>query len=245
MPKKTTTNTDAATDTVTDTTTDAAGTTDVSQLGSEVTAVLITADSTAAQRVQELQWAHQARASLLNRTAAALKKQLGDNDPRVKAAEAALAAANLTAARVGVAQQQVATPDVQVSATGWALQGRAFDAQLKPVSGFTVFLVDGTNTYQQPYGFSYTDDTGYFLLNYAGPDAATKGTSATGKTAGAPSLFVAVVDANAQPVYLGTTPFQPVSGAASYQNITVSNAPIGDPPAQIRNVAMPKAKKGS
>ncbi len=246
MPKKTTT-TDATTDTVADTFTNAASTPEASQLGSEVAAVLVTADTTAAQRVQELQWAHQARASLLTRTAAALKKQLGDSDPRVKSAEAALAAANLTAARVGMAQRQVATVDPQVSASGWALHGRVFDAQLQPASGFTVFLVDASNTYQQAYGFAYTDSTGYFLLNYPGPDTAAKGTSATAKTAAAPGLFVEVADANAQPVYLSTLPFQPVSGAATYQNITLSpgNAPIGDPPSQIRDVAIPKPKKGA
>ena len=241
MPKKSTT-TDA-TDTATDTATNDAGTPDASQLGSETAAVLATADTTAAQRVQELQWAHQARVSLLTRTAATLKKHLGDDDPQVKSAEAALAAASLKAARVGMAQRQVATVEPQVSASGWALQGRVFDAQLQPVSSFTVFLVDASNNYQQAYGFAYTDTTGYFLLNYPGTNSATKGDSTT-KPASAPNLFVAVTDANAQPVYLSTTPFQPVSGAATYQSITLSpgNAPLGDPPSQIRDVAMPKPK---
>jgi hypothetical protein len=239
MAKKTTT---------TDTATNDAGTPDPSQLGPEITTTLATADTTAAQRVQELQWVHQARVSQLTRTAAALMTQYGSNDSRVKSAEAALAAANLTAARVGMAQRQAATIEPQVSASGWALHGRVFDAQLQPVSGFTVFLVDASKTYQQAYGFAYTDNTGYFLLNYPGPDAATKAGSATSvKAAAAPDLFVEVTDANAAPVYLSTTPFQPVPGTATYQNITLTpgNASIGDPPAQIRNVAMPKPKKGA
>ena len=50
---------------------------------------------------------------------------------------------------------------------GWALHGRVFNTQLQPISGLTVFLVDASKTYQQAYGFAYTDDTGYFLLNYS------------------------------------------------------------------------------
>jgi hypothetical protein len=239
MAKKTTT-TDAATND--------SGTPDASQLGSEVTTALATADTTAAQRIQDLQWVHQARVSQLTRTAAALQAQYGGNDPGVKSAEAAVAAANLTAARIGMAQRQAATIEPQISVSGWALHGRVFDAQLQPVSGFTVFLVDASKTYQQAYGFAYTDNTGYFLLNYPGPDAATKANSATSaKEAAAPDLFVEVADANAAPVYLCTTPFQPVPGTATYQNITLTpgNASIGDPPAQIRKVAIPKSKKGA
>ena len=234
--------------TTTDAATIDASTPDASQLGPEITAALGTADTTAAQRIQDLQWVHQARVSQLTRTAAALKAQYGANDPGVKSAEAAVAAGNLTAARAGMAQRQAATSQPQVSANDWALHGRVFDAQLQPVSGFTVFLVDASKTYQQAYGFAYTDGTGYFLLNYPGPDAATQDKSAaSAKQPAAPDLFVEVADAKAQPVYLSTTPFQPVPGSATYQNITLSagNAPIGDPPAQIRNTAIPKSEKSA
>ena len=230
--------------TTTDTTT---GTSmpDASQLGAEVTNSLATADTTAAQRLRNLQWVYGARVSQLTRTAAALKVRYGANDPKVKAAEAAATAASTTAGQVGMAQLQAATADPTVSATGWALQGRVFNAQLQPVSGYTVFLVDASKTYQQAYGFAYTDDTGYFLLNYGGTDAATQDKSA--KQAAAPNLFVEVADTKAQPVYLSTTAFQPAPGSATYQNITLSpgNASIGDPPTQIRDVAIPKSDKGS
>ncbi len=239
MVKKTTT-ADAATNN--------AGTPDASQLGPEITTNLATADTTAAQRIQDLQWVYQARVSQLTRTAAALKAQYGGSDPGAKSAESAVAAANLTASRVSMARYQATTVEPQVSASGWALHGRVFDAQLQPVSGFTVFLVDVSKTYQQAYGFAYTDNTGYFLLNYPGPDAATKANSATSAQAGAGlDLFVEIVDANARPVYLSTRPFQPVPGTATYQNITLTSgkASIGDPPAQIRHVAIPKSKKGA
>ena len=181
---------------------------DASQLGAEISTALATADTTVAQRILELQRVRQARVAQLTRTAAALKAQYGASDASVKAAEANVAAATLTAARIGMAQRQAATPDPQVSANGWALHGRVFDATLHPMSGFTVFLVDGTNAYQQNYGFSYTDDSGYHRLTYPGPDAAVQDKST--KAGSAPDLFVEVTNAKGEPVYLSATPFSPL-----------------------------------
>ena len=67
---------------------------DMSDIGNQVTSNLASADNIAAQRVQTLTWVHQARAAQLSRTAATLKAQYGANDPGVKNAEAAVAAAN-------------------------------------------------------------------------------------------------------------------------------------------------------
>lgn len=217
---------------------------DMSDIGNQVTSNLTSADDIAAQRVQTLMWVHQARAAQLSRTAATLKAQYGPNDPGVKSAEAAVAAANADAARVGVVHQQVTTPEPQVASSGWALHGRVFDPDLKPVSGFTVFLVDAAKAYQQTYGFAYTDDTGYFLLNYAGSSPASRGRSATA-TQAQPELFVEITDSKAKPVYLSPTAFQPVLGSATYQNIALpaGDQAIGAPPPQIRKVALPKPKK--
>lgn len=216
---------------------------DASQLGAQITTSLATADTTAAQRIQDLQRVHQARDLQLTRTAVALKAQYGANDAGVKAAAANVATATLTAARIGMAQRQTATPDPQVSASGWALQGRVFDSQLQPVSGFTVFLVDASKTYQERYGFAYTDASGYFLLNYGGSDAAAQDKSA--KAAPAPDLFIEVANTKAEPVYLSTAPFQPTVGGATYWNAVLPSGtvPIGDPPPQIRDVAFPPTGK--
>jgi hypothetical protein len=218
---------------------------DASQISGELTAALASADSTAAVRVQNLQWVHQARLSHLSRTAASLKAQYGADDPGVKAAEAAAAAANVAAARVSMVHQQLTTVDPQFALNGWALHGRVFSAQLQPVSGFTVFLVDAAKTYQQAYGFAYTDDTGYFLLKYAGPDSESQDRSQMATQAAAvPQLFIEVADTKALPVHLSTTAFEPVVGAATYQNITLRDGDhaIGDPPPEIRNIALPARK---
>jgi hypothetical protein len=97
-----------------------------------------------------------------------------------------------------------------------------------------VFLADAEKAYQRAYGFAYTDNTGYFLLNYPGPASADR-------QAPAPQLFLEVADAKAQPVYLSTTPFQPAPGTVTYQNVILPSGdqPIGNPPNPIRKTAMP------
>src|SRR6516164_6255809 len=95
--------------------------TDLADIGTQITSNLAAADDIAAQRVQTLAWVHQARAAQLSRTAASLKAQYGPNDPGVKSAEAAVAAANATSAQVAVVHHQVTTAAPQIAATGWAL----------------------------------------------------------------------------------------------------------------------------
>jgi hypothetical protein len=216
----------------------------MSDIGNQVTSNLASADNIAALRLETLTWVHQARAAQLSRTASTLKTQYGPDDPGVKSAEAAVGAANADAARVALVHQQVTTPEPQVASSGWVLHGRVFDPELKPIPGFTVFLVDTAKAYQQAYGFAYTDDTGYFLLNYEGGDPASRGKSATA-TQAQPELFIAIADDKAMPVHLSPKAHRPVLGRATYKNIILQadDQAIGAPPPDIRAVALPKTKK--
>jgi hypothetical protein len=218
----------------------------LSQITGEFNDALASADTNVAQGVQVLQQVHKARLSLLTRTAATLQAQYGADDPRVKAAQAAVTATTATVGRIAAVSKQLAAVVPPVSAKGWALYGHVFDDEQpapKPLARYTVFLVDDQKTYQEAYGFAYTDETGYFLLSYSGTAA---GAGAQGKTASsaAPKLFVEIADTKAQPVYLSTTPIQLTPGIATYQNITIPSGsqPIGDPPEAIRKVAMPGQK---
>jgi hypothetical protein len=223
------------------------------ELQTQISSGLTTADNTAAQGIGTLKLVHQARVVHLTRTAAFLSKKYGAGDPRTKDAQDAVAAEQVTVARVSMVHQQVSTPAPQVPTTGWTLYGRVFNAQMQPVTGYTVFLVDAQKAYQQAYGFSYTDNTGYFQIDYAGPKATnpTAGTpaadapTATAAASATPQLFVEVVNTKAQPVHLRTTAFQPVIGNATYQNIVLpaGEKPIGVPSPEIRAVALPKRKK--
>jgi hypothetical protein len=219
------------------------------EMASELQNTLSSADSLAAQRVQNLQLVYQARLSRLTRELNALKaEQAPESD--VKAAEAAVAAGTYTAARAAVVHQQLTTAEPAIAQNGWVLHGRVFDVNLKPVSGFTVFLVDAQKTYQQAYGFAFTDNTGYFLINYPGPESSAKAEPqstqpSTPQSSTTPQLFLEIANTNAQPVYLSDIAFEPAAGSATYQNVTLSpgSQPIGDPPKEIRDIAMPPNRK--
>jgi len=207
----------------------------IDQLNEAVTGALGSADTSSTQTILNLKRVNQARLSQLTRTAVALKAQYGADNARVVAAEAAVSARQAAVNRISVVHQQVGTLAPQVSATGWALQGRVFSSTLEPAERYTVFLVDATKIFQQQYGFAYTDSTGYFLINYPGDPAGTPSQSP-------PQLYLEIANANAQPVYLATAAFSPAPGSATYQNVTlpVGEQPIGDPPDPIRGVALPK-----
>jgi hypothetical protein len=202
------------------------------QLGAAVTTAVGAADAGGSQSIHNLTLVHSARLSQLKRTAATLEQQYGANDPYVKAAEAAVKTGTARVARLSAVHQQASTPAPQVSATGWALQGRVFNSTLQPVQHLTVFLVDANKTFQREYGFAYTDSTGYFLIIFSG--------SADGQT-NAPQLFMEIANAIGKPIYLGTDFFSPAPGSTTYRNITLPTGeqPIGNPPANIRKGSIP------
>jgi hypothetical protein len=241
----------------------------VAEINNSVASELSTADSTATQAVQSSSNIYNARLLQQTRAAASITARFGASSPQAAAAEAKVTASKATVARVTILNQQVSAPTPQVSATGWALYGHVYNAQLQPVSAYTVFLVDAKNAYQSAYGFTYTDSTGYFLISFAGDPASSQsqdGSSSprrrrsqaeAGRThpgeedqrsepaqpaaQTSSPLFIEIANANAQPVYLSKTAFQPTLGAATYQNITLpaGEAPIGDPPPAIRQIALP------
>jgi hypothetical protein len=213
----------------------------LSEIMSEFSKTLTAADSSAAQGIQALRQVHQARLSLLTRTAATLKSQYGAEDPRVKAAQTAVTATTETVGRIALVSQQLSTPVPQVSANGWVLHGHVFDAEQaspKPLARYTVFLVDSQNTYQEAYGFTYTDELGYFQLSYDGTESKIPSHAA-------PELFIEVANTKGQPVYLDDNAFQPMPGSATYREVVSGTQPIGDPPDAIRNIAMPGQKEPS
>lgn len=205
---------------------------------------LTAADATSADRIRSLGQVHQACMSRLARTAAALTAQYGASSSQATAAQAAVNATQSVVSSIQLVQQQVTTSAPDVAATGWALHGRVYDAQLNPAARHTVFLVDAKRNYLNEYGFAYTDSTGYFLINHAGGK-----TRATGKnsasTEAATDIFIQVANPRAKPVYLSEVAFQPNVGKATYQNITLPAAEpdLGDPPPEIRKVALPPRKK--
>jgi hypothetical protein len=232
------------------------------QVNTGVTAAVTGADATSADRVQNLSLVHQSRVNRLTRTAGTAAAQYGAKSAQAVAAQAAVTSAQTVAGRIALVQRQLATPAPQVATAGWALHGRVYDAKQQPVAGHTVFLVDAQNNYVSAAGFAYTDDTGYFLIEVSDTDSqsstrkhASSAAKSAAKTAAAPApaapaaalngpLFIQIANKKAKPVYLSSTPFEPVVGTAAYQNIPLpAGEPVlGDPPEAIRAVALPKSK---
>jgi len=227
-----------------------------------------------------------ARVSSLKRAAAAAVATYGADSQQATDANQAVTTAQAKTGQLQVVSQKASTTPPAVAVTGWALHGRVYDANLNPQQRYTVFLVDAQNNYIGDYGFSYTDSTGYFLLQYKGAPAsdsskasesraassdvavvaveenkdyidliailepedslpssegAARSSAKTASKSSAPQAFVQVCDANANPVFSSSSPIAPVKGQAVYQVLTLpaSGQSLGDPPAEIRAVAMP------
>jgi hypothetical protein len=249
-------------------------------------AVATDADTRTAAGVATLGLVQQARLSRLNRAAATAVATYGQGSSQAAAAQEAVAATQTASSRLTMLHQQLTTTPPTVATAGWALHGRVYDSNLNPLASYTVFLVDSQNNYLSDCGFSYTDATGYFLINYDGTAATPQSSTASQTSAGAPAgqptstpssttsgsssqdstssgssaqssttpaaaqdaappqAFLQIADDKANPVLLSTTAFEPSTGQATYQMVTIpaGAAPLGDPPAQVRAAALPPTK---
>jgi hypothetical protein len=205
----------------------------------DIAAALTAADGVATSNLHVVSLVHKARLAQLTRTAAKTTARYGASSKQATAAQAAVTKEKMMVSHVAMISQQASTPAPQVAAAGWALYGRVYTADSQPASAYCVFLVDAEKAYQAAYGFSYTDATGYFLINFVGTPAQTPAPATTAQSP--PQLFVEVANASGLPVYLATTAFKPAVGVATYQNVVLpaGGQPIGDPPADIRKVALP------
>jgi hypothetical protein len=231
----------------------------IDDLNSPSQTVVSAADGQAATSVSTLGLIQQARLTNQNRAVTLAEAQFGKDSKQATTARQAVTTTKAASARINVLSQQVSTTSPAVTASGWALQGRIYSSELAPLAGYTVFLVDAQKNYQNEYGFAYTDDTGYFLISYDVGTATGQpsgGDTSVGATGGettaqpaaaatappaATQLFLQVADANANPVLLSEKAFVPVAGQATYQAVTLPAGAkkIGDPPAQLRSVALP------
>ncbi|MGD0830502.1 MAG: DUF6519 domain-containing protein [Terracidiphilus sp.] len=194
-------------------------------------------DTVSTSRVQQLSLTHQARIAQYTRIASVVTAQSGSTSPQAVAANAVVAASQTTVARIAMIKRQVSASAPAVAAAGWALYGAVYNSSNAPVSAYSLYFVDATNTYQNTFGIAYTAADGSFQLVYAGPPA--------GQTAPTTPLFVQVCNASGDPVYTSPTAFSPTVGAATYQVITLpaGEKPIGKLPIVFRDVAIPTLNK--
>ena len=194
-------------------------------------------DTTSATSIQQLGVTHQARLAQYTRIAAAVTTQSGATSKLAIAADAVVTASQTTVARIAIIKQQISIPAPAVTATGWALYGAVYNFSNAPVAAYSLYFVDGSNTYQNAFGVAYTAADGSFHIVYAGP--------AAGQAAPTAAIFVQVCNATGDPIYTSTTAFTPTPGAATYQVITLpaGEKPIGKLPVVFKDVAIPKLAK--
>jgi len=134
-------------------------------------------------------------------------------------------------------KQQMTVPPPAVTATGWAIYGVVYNSSKAPVSGYSLYFVDSTNTYQSAFGVAYTGSDGSFQIVYAGP--------AAGQNAPTTALYLQISNATGDPIYSSPTAFTPTTGTATYQVITLpaGEKPIGVLPVVFRGVTIPEVNK--
>jgi hypothetical protein len=194
-------------------------------------------DTVSASRIQQLSSVHQARLAQFTRIASTITAQSGATSAQAVAANAAVAATQTHITRIAMIKQQVTVPVPAVSANGWALYGSVYNSSNAPVSGYSLYFVDSTNTYQNAYGIAYTAADGSFKIVYAAQPA--------GEAAPATALFLQVCNATGNPIYVSPTAFTPIKGAATYQVITLpaGEKPLGVLPVVFRNITIPALNK--
>jgi hypothetical protein len=150
---------------------DSTNTDKIDVFGAPTQAVATAADAQVASVVSTLSLVQQARLSNQKRAATLAVAVYGQGSTEATAAAATVTATTTAAARLTALTQRVNTAAPTVATTGWALHGRVYSSALAPQTGYAVFLVDAQKNYLSDYGYSYTDNTGYFLISYAGPAA--------------------------------------------------------------------------
>ncbi len=197
-------------------------------LGDTLNTTLVNAGTASQNRLSGAALVHQGRLAQQQRYAAGLQKQYGAKDAGTIAAQARVAATKAVIAQVNATRQQSSIPVLTLAANEWALQGNVYDANSQPLATLTVFLVDGQKLWQRQDGFSYTDETGYFVLKSSATTDSTSGT-----------LYIEIANDKGLPIFLDTAGFTPVVGQAIYKKIVLtSQTPIGDPPQPIRELGI-------
>lgn len=191
-------------------------------------------DTTSANRVQQLSNIHQARLAQVTRIAATVTKRSGPNSALAKSAQAAVTTTEANLTQISLIKQQVSVQPPAVTATGWALYGVVNNSSNSPVSAYSLYFVDSTNTFQNAFGTAYTGSDGSFQLVYPGPDK--------GEKAPTTELYLQVVNASGDPIYTTPNSFAVTPGVATYQLVTLpaGEKPIGILPIVFRGITIPK-----
>lgn len=167
------------------------------------------ADTERARGLDGLARLRTARTAAQQREAARLAEKLGPDHPRVAALQARVAAEPLLTAQIRAEAARASTPPLSVFGTGWAVHGHVRGVDGAPLPGITAALYDANGRRADAYGWGCTDAQGYFL-------ARTEQVLDV-----PPDVFLHLVDARGNHVYVHPTPLAPRGGQAIYLPITL------------------------
>jgi hypothetical protein len=177
----------------------------------------------------------------LSREQKLLEIEYGPNDPQVAAIQSKLAVNQAIRTDLTVAQIQAATPRPTVDKSSYVFHGFIRGRQRQPRPRLTVALYDGNGSWAREFGYSCTDENGYFLLRFTqsasgGKAAATQlgevtpaaggseGSSQTSAQLDAGSLEVRVYDSQQKLLYRSPTPLTPKLRQTDYRLIILDDS---------------------
>jgi|ERR1700688_554727 len=190
-------------------------------------------DSQTAQQFTGLAQIRQARVNQLQREATSLTKAYGANDPGVQAVQASLKNEQTFASRLGVVSTTTSLTPPVAPANGWVIYGQVRNADLTPAPQLTVFLADEARAWLRKYAYAFTDETGYFTLNYAPPATARTARQTVAGEPGSLSAYLEVSNPTCKLMYLDASTMSIAVGAVVYRDIVLSaDVPLGTPPSE-------------
>jgi hypothetical protein len=110
----------------------------------------------------------------LSREQKLLEIEYGPNDPQVAAVKSKLMVNQAIRTDLTVAQTQAATPRPTVDKNSYVFHGFIRGRQRQARPRLTVALYDANGSWVREFGYSCTDQNGYFLLRFTQPASGDK-----------------------------------------------------------------------
>ncbi len=189
---------------------------------SDIDQVLTRSDGLRKLGLEQAQQWQSVKTDALTREKTRLAAKLGADHPRVKALTNRLA---FEAGRKTVLQserQKLDLPVEEVQVNQVLIRGRVLDQNHQPLGDLTVALADRKGKWQRAYGYTCTDQQGFFKFTVDAPPVLEDGT--------APSAYLLITDKMQKPMYLDTTALPLAAGQMFYREILLKEVCVPTPP---------------
>jgi hypothetical protein len=186
------------------------------------------ADAARTEALQQLQVFRTAKASHLKRQRLRLVDLLGEDDSRVQEIGALVASNNELSRAVGVEIDRAKAATLEPNAEGWIVHGYVRGPDGEGQSKLTLVACDRNGGWVRELGYTCTDSSGYFKLDYAGPGRKQDDPQATDKSR--PELFLRVSDQQQKVLLTDHLPLEVRLGHVEYRELYLSEGAASCPP---------------